>query len=145
MTGLTLPPTAAGARILGLGAHLPARIVANAEIASRIDSSDNWFPVRSGIARRRVAAPEEPAGDEAMEAPAKSIAAAGVDPSDVDLVMVATCTHPLQLPGAAAEVASRIGAGAAGAVDVDAACAGFCYGLASVSDAVRSGSSQLAV
>lgn len=144
-TTLTLPAGAPGARILGLGSHLPARIVTNDEIAPRIDSSDNWITVRSGIAQRRFAAPEESVVDMAVEAAAKAVADAGADPGDVDLMVVATCTHPLQLPGAAAEVASRIGASAAGAVDVDAACAGFCYGLANVADAVRSGSARLAV
>ena len=145
MSGLRLPDGSPGARIVGLGSHLPTRIVGNDEIAPGIDSSDEWIRVRSGIVTRRFAAADESVADMAVEAGAKAVAAAGVDPGDVDLVIVGTCTHKLQLPGAAAEVATRIGAPGAGAVDVDAACASFCYGLAAASDAVRAGSAQLAV
>jgi 3-oxoacyl-[acyl-carrier-protein] synthase-3 len=144
-TKLNVESGPAGARILGLGAHLPARVVGNDEIAPRIDSSDNWITVRSGIARRRFAAPDENVADMAVEAAAKAVANSGADPADVDLVVVATCTHVLQLPGVAAEVAHRIGASGAGAVDVNAACAGFCYALSSVSDSIRAGNSRLAV
>jgi 3-oxoacyl-[acyl-carrier-protein] synthase-3 len=143
--GLAVHPAPAGARIIGLGAHLPTRVVDNDEIAPGINSSDNWITVRSGIARRRVAAPDETVADMAVEAAAKAVANAGADPADVDLVVVATCTHALQLPGAAPEVAHRIGATTAGAVDMNGACAGFCYALNSVSDTIRAGNSKLAV
>ncbi len=145
MTQLQLPPGAAGARIIGLGAHLPARIVDNDELAPAIDSSDEWIRKRSGIERRRFAAKDETVVDMAIEAAAKAVAAAGVDPSTVDLVIVGTCTHEYQLPGAAAEVATRIGSPGAGAVDMDAACASFCYALAAAADAIRAGSATQAV
>ena len=81
----------------------------------------------------------------AVEAAGKAIAASGADPGSVDLVLVGTCTHEYQLPGAAAEVATKIGAVGAGALDVDAACASFCYALAAASDAIRAGSAERAV
>jgi 3-oxoacyl-[acyl-carrier-protein] synthase-3 len=143
--GLATPAGSAGARIIGLGAHLPARVVGNDEIAPRIDSSDEWIRVRSGIATRRFAAPDETVADMAVEAGAKAIAAAGVDPGGIDLVIFGSCTHALQVPGAAAEVALRLGTGGAGALDLNAACASFCYGLATANDAVRSGSARFAL
>jgi 3-oxoacyl-[acyl-carrier-protein] synthase-3 len=145
MTALTLRPGAPGAQILGFGAHLPARVVPNEEIAPAIESSDDWIRKRSGIATRRFAADGETVVDMAVEAAGKAVAAAGVDPSAVDLVLVGTCTHEYQLPGAAAEVATKIGAPGAGAVDMDAACASFCYALAAANDAIRAGSAELAV
>ena len=145
MTRLQLAPGAAGAQLLGFGAHLPARVVPNKEIAPAIDSSDEWIRVRSGIERRHFAANGETVVDMAVEAAGKAVATAGVDPHAVDLVVIGTCTHEYQLPGAAAEVATRIGAAGAGAVDMDAACASFCYALAAANDAIRAGSAHLAV
>jgi 3-oxoacyl-[acyl-carrier-protein] synthase III len=145
LTALRLPKGAAGARIIGLGAHLPARVVTNDEIAPAIESTDEWIRKRSGIERRHFAAKDENVADMAVEAAGKAIANAGVDPSTVDLVLVGTCTHEYQLPGAAAEVATRIGAPGAGAVDLDAACASFCYALAAANDAIRAGSANRAV
>jgi 3-oxoacyl-[acyl-carrier-protein] synthase-3 len=145
MTTLRLPSGAPGARITGLGGHLPARVVSNDEIAPAIESSDEWIRKRSGIERRHFAAKDETVVDMAVEAAGKAVAAAGVDPTSVDLVLVGTCTHEYQLPGAAAEVATRIGAPGAGAVDMDAACASFCYALAAASDAIRAGSATCAV
>ena len=145
MTSLRLPNVAPGARMLGLGAHLPTRVVTNDELAPLIDSSDAWIRQRSGIERRHFAADGETVVDMAVEAAGKAVAASGVDPSSVDLVLVGTCTHEYQLPGAAAEVATKIGSPGAGAVDMDAACASFCYALAAANDAVRTGSAELAL
>jgi 3-oxoacyl-[acyl-carrier-protein] synthase-3 len=144
-TTLRLPAGAPGARIVGLGAHLPDRVVTNDEIAPAIDSSDEWIRRRSGIERRHFAGTNETVVDMAVEAAGKAVAAAGVDAGAVDLVLVGTCTHEYQLPGAAAEVATRIGSPGAGAMDLDAACASFCYALAAANDAIRAGSARLAV
>jgi 3-oxoacyl-[acyl-carrier-protein] synthase-3 len=134
-----------GSRILSLGDYTPARIVDNDEICTMIDSSDDWIRRRSGIERRHVAGPDESVTDMAVHAGSKAVAAAGLSPSDIDLVVVATGTYPYQTPAAAAEVAHRIGIVNAGALDVSAGCAGFCYALAIVSDAVRAGSSTNAL
>src|SRR4051812_31485294 len=80
-----------------------------------------------------------------VDASAKALADAGVDPSDVDLVIVATCTMPTSIPGAAAQVATGLGATRAGAFDINAACAGFCYALSVAADAVRSGTARTVV
>lgn len=136
---------AAGARILALGAYTPAREVFNDEICAKIDSSDEWIQSRSGIISRRVAAPDESVADMATHAGSKAVAGAGLTPADIDLVVVATCTHPYQTPGASTEVAERIGIRSPGALDVSAACAGFCYALSLVSDSIRAGSSRYAL
>lgn len=130
------------AALTGLGAHRPAHRADNSAIATRIHSSDTWIRERSGIVTRGVAGPDESVVDMAVSAGGKALAAAGVDPADVGLVMVATCTLTHAVPGAAARVATALGASAAGALDLGAACAGFTYGLALAADAVRCGSAN---
>ncbi|MDQ1629659.1 MAG: 3-oxoacyl-[acyl-carrier-protein] synthase [Actinomycetota bacterium] len=139
---LTAPQGAAHARILGVGGYRPSRVVTNAEICERIDSSDEWIRERSGIESRRWAAPDETVIDMSLAAAGKAIAQAGLQPEQVSAIIVATVTHPLQTPSAAAAVAHRLGATDAAAFDVSAACAGFCYGVAMANDMVRGGSAE---
>jgi 3-oxoacyl-[acyl-carrier-protein] synthase-3 len=139
---LTLPPTAPGARILGLGSAQPQRVVSNHELSQRVDTNDEWIRKRVGVANRRIAGPEQSLLDLAAEAAGKAVADAGLAPSDIDTVLVATCTMPSSIPHAASQIAERIGMGAAGAFDLNAACAGFCYGLATAADYVRTGSAR---
>jgi 3-oxoacyl-[acyl-carrier-protein] synthase-3 len=131
-----------GAALRGLGAHRPARRDDNTAVAARLDSSDEWIRSRSGIVERRVAAPDEGVVEMAASAGAKALAAAGVDPALVDLVLVATCTLTQPVPAAAPRVAALLGATRAGALDLGAACAGFTYGLALAADTVRAGSAD---
>ena len=130
------------AGLLGLGAHRPARREDNSAIAERIGSSDAWIRERSGIVTRGVAADDESVVDMAVAAGGKALAAAGVPGSEVDLVLLATCSMPGPLPGGSPEVASRLGATSAGASDIGAGCAGFTYALALAADAVRAGSAD---
>jgi 3-oxoacyl-[acyl-carrier-protein] synthase-3 len=130
------------AALTGIGAHRPANRVDNLAIAARIDSSDEWIRERSGIVTRGVAAADETVVDMAVSAGGKALAAAGVDPKDVGLVMVATCTLTHAVPGAAASVAAGLGLRSAGALDLGAACAGFTYGLSFAADAVRCGTAD---
>jgi len=132
----------AGAAVTGLGAHRPARRDDNTAVAERTGSSDEWIRARSGIVTRGVAGPDESVVDMAASAGAKALAAAGVDPSDVGLVLLATCSLPGPLPGGAPEVAHKLGASAAGASDVAAGCAGFTYALSFAADAVRVGTAD---
>jgi 3-oxoacyl-[acyl-carrier-protein] synthase-3 len=127
---------------MGLGSTQPDRVVSNDEIAARIDTSDEWIRDRVGIISRRFARPDEHVVDMAIEAGSKAVADAGIAPSDVDAVIVATCTMPTPITNAAARVADGIGAGPVGAFDVNAACAGFCYALGTASDLIRSGSAR---
>lgn len=135
----------AGARILGLGSRLPDRVVTNAEFLPHMDTSDQWIRERTGIVSRRWAAPDESVVDMSAAAASKALAAAGIAPEQVDMVVLATCTHPFHINNASAQVATAIGAQGAGAADVSAACAGFCYALSWAADAIRSGSARYVV
>ncbi len=115
-------------------------MVTNDDLAATVDTNDEWIRSRVGIASRRIAAPEETVADMAVAAGGKALAASGLSPEDIDLVIVATCTPEVQIPNTAATVARRLGIQAPGAYDLNAACAGFCYALAAASDAVRGGS-----
>lgn len=136
------PSGAAYARILGVGSFRPSRVVTNEEICQLIDSSDEWIRERSGIVERRWAQPEENVATMGAEAAKKALAASGIAADRIGAIIVATCTHPYQTPSAASEIADRIGAPTAAAMDISAACAGFAYGIAIAQDMVRGGSSQ---
>jgi len=136
---MRINPVVPGARILGLGEHQPATVVTNDDLAARMDTSDEWIRSRVGIHSRRIAGPTESVVDMAAAAGGKALAAAGLAPTDVDLVIVATCTMPSPIPHAAAQVAARLGIPAPGAYDLNAACAGFVYGLTAAASAVTSG------
>jgi 3-oxoacyl-[acyl-carrier-protein] synthase III len=140
MQRLTTGP--AGARILAFGGYQPAREMPNEELASMVDTTDEWIRSRVGIASRRIAAPDETVADMGVAAGGKALAASGLEPADIDLVIVATCTPEASLPNTAAQIAHRLGIPAPGAYDLNAACAGFCYALASASDAVRAGTAR---
>lgn len=133
------------AAVTGLGAHRPARCVTNDELAHRLDTDDEWIRRRTGIRTRHIAEPDESVVAMAVEAARKALADSGSDGADVDLVVLASCTSPSPVPGGAAAVATALGARSAGAFDLNAACAGFCYGLAVAADAVRSGSARRVV
>jgi len=131
----------AGARLLGLGSRQPERIVTNADIAARgVQTTDEWIRDRVGIVERRFARKDESVVDMAVDAGAKALADAGLAPADIDAVLVATCTMPSYIPNAAGQTADRIGVRGAPAFDINAACAGFCYGLGTASDMIRAGS-----
>jgi 3-oxoacyl-[acyl-carrier-protein] synthase-3 len=132
----------AAARVLAFGGYQPARIVTNDELAASVETSDEWIRSRVGIASRRLAGPDETVADMAVAAAGKALAGSGLSPGDIDLVIVATCTPEVMIPNTAAIVARRLGIAAPGAYDLNAACAGFCYGLAAASDAVRAGSAR---
>jgi len=139
---MRLPEGSAGARILAFGGYQPTRVVTNDELAATVDTTDEWIRSRVGIASRRIAGPDETVADMAVAAGGKALAASGLSPEDIDLVIVATCTPEAPIPNIAATVARRLGISAPGAYDLNAACAGFCYALASASDAVRAGTAR---
>jgi 3-oxoacyl-[acyl-carrier-protein] synthase III len=128
--------------VLAFGGYQPAKIVTNDDLAASVDTNDEWIRSRVGIASRRIAAPDETVADMAVAAAGKALAGSGLSPTDIDLVIVATCTPEVMIPNTAAVVARRLGIMAPGAYDLNAACAGFCYALASASDAIRSGSAR---
>jgi 3-oxoacyl-[acyl-carrier-protein] synthase-3 len=128
-----------GARILAFGGYQPAKVVTNDDLAATVETNDEWIRSRVGIASRRIA-DEETLEDMAVIAGGKALAASGLSPGDVDLVIVATCTPEAPIPNVSATVARRLGIMAPGAYDLNAACAGFCYALAAAADSVRAGS-----
>jgi 3-oxoacyl-[acyl-carrier-protein] synthase-3 len=142
VTSIKVSVGAKYARIMSVGGYRPSRVVTNEEICERIDSSDQWIRERSGIESRRWAAPDESVTDMCLAAGGKAVAQAGITPAQVGAVIVATVTHPLQTPSAAAAVAHRLGTANAAAFDVSAACAGFCYGVSMANDMVRGGSAE---
>jgi 3-oxoacyl-[acyl-carrier-protein] synthase-3 len=117
-------------------------VVTNDDLANIVETNDEWIRSRVGIASRRVAAEDETVADMAEAAGAKALAASGLEPPAIDLVIVATCSPRVPLPNVAATVAYRLGIVAPGAYDLNAACAGFCYAMATASDAVRAGSAR---
>ncbi|MBV9096245.1 MAG: ketoacyl-ACP synthase III [Streptosporangiaceae bacterium] len=135
-------PPARGARILSFGGYQPGNVVTNADLTARVDTSDDWIRSRVGIVSRRFAGPDETVTDMAVAAGGKALAASGLPPGDIDLVIAATCSDEADIPNVAAVAAYRLAIVAPGAYDINAACAGFCYALASASDAVRAGSAR---
>jgi 3-oxoacyl-[acyl-carrier-protein] synthase-3 len=127
------------ARLAALGAYVPERVVTNAEMEERVDTSDAWIVARTGIRERRFAAPDQASSDLGVIAAERAIAAAGITAASVDMVIVATATPDHLFPSTAALLAHRIGARNAGAYDLLAACSGFVYGLAQASALVESG------
>ncbi|MGI8870749.1 MAG: beta-ketoacyl-ACP synthase III [Mycobacteriales bacterium] len=136
------PTRPAGARILAVGDYRPAKVLTNDDLASMVDTSDEWIQSRVGVRTRHIAADDETVIDMAVAAGGKALAASGLEADDIDLVIVATWTARETLPSAAPTVASRLGIAAPGAFDLNAACAGFCYALSTAADAVRGGSAR---
>ncbi len=123
--------------IAGLGTALPARVVTNAMLAQRLDTSDEWIRRRTGIGQRRVVEQGTATSDLAVEAGARALKSARSD--GADLVVLATTTPDFPCPATAPEVACRLGLGPVGAFDVAAVCSGFVYALAVGSGAIAAG------
>jgi len=134
-----------GTKILGFGGYQPDRVVTNDDLAKIVDTNDEWIRSRVGIESRRYARDDETVADMAEAAGAKALAASGLEPSEVDLVIVATCSPESPMPNVAATVAHRLGIVSPGAYDLNAACAGFCYALGTASDSVSAGSARNAL
>ena len=133
-----------GPAIAAVAAWLPDRIVENEELAGPLGVDSNWISSRTGIHRRRRVGAEGLV-DLATGAGAKALALAGVDPGDLDLVLVATFTSDQLLPQAAPQVANRLGAGSAGAIDIGAACTGFLSALSLATAQLESGRARAAL
>ncbi|WP_157430234.1 beta-ketoacyl-ACP synthase III [Actinomadura oligospora] len=144
MTGVTLrtEPPRPGSRVLAFGDHQPAKIVTNHDLAAVMDTSDEWIRSRVGIVERRIAEDDETIVDMAVQAGGKALAASGLAPSEIDLVIVATCSAESPMPSHAPTVAHRLGIVSPGAYDMNSACSGFCYALAAADAAVRTGAAR---
>jgi 3-oxoacyl-[acyl-carrier-protein] synthase-3 len=139
------PTALVHAGIVGLGCSLPQRIVANAEISPAIGVEADWIERRTGIRERRYAEPGAQLAELAAAAGRSALADAGVRGSQVDLVLVASCSQDSVMPNAAPQVAHALGAEGAGAFDVGSACTGFLSALAVARAMLVSGASQTAL
>lgn len=135
-------PAVGNSQILAVGSYRPKRLVPNSEIVDRIESSDEWIVQRTGIQSRRFAGPEESVISMAAAACEVALERAHISMADIDTVILATISYPFQAPSAATELVALLGNPKAAAVDISAACAGFCYGVAMASDLVRTGNSK---
>ena len=138
-------PTLTTARLAGLGHCLPERVVPNSEISERIGVDPTWIERRTGISERRRAGPGESLAGISARAAGEALSQAGVDPADVDLVILATVTPDHITPAGAPLIATAIGAANAGAFDLGAACAGFVSGLAVGAGMIESGRARTVV
>ena len=128
--------------ITGTGRYLPAQVLTNNELARRIDTSDKWIRSMTGIRHRHIAAPGEEASDMALVASREALAAAGLTPSDLDMIMVATITPDMIFPSTAALLQAKLGARHVGAFDLSAACTGFIYGVTLADAMVTKGAAR---
>ena len=129
-------------RIYSLGASRGSSEVTNDEIAGPIDSSDEWIRQRTGIVTRMRAPEGQSLMDLAVEASNEAIAKSGIEPTEIDAVILATISFPYATPSGATMLAAEVGAKDAAAYDISAACAGYCYGIAQADALIRSGNSK---
>lgn len=134
-----------GSRIAAVGHYQPAKVLTNEDLAGMVDTSDEWIMSRVGIRTRHIAGPDEPVDELAAHAAAKALAAAGLAPGDIDLVLVATSTAIDRSPNMAARVAARLGIPSPAAMDLNVVCAGFTHALATADHTVRAGGATRAL
>lgn len=133
------------ARIIGTGSYLPERVVHNADLAKIMDTSDEWIRERTGIERRHYAAEGQTTVDLGEQAARRAIAAAGLNPGDIDLIVFGTTTPDLVFPNAGAMLQARLGCTGGPAFSVEAACSSFIYALSVAEKFVRLGEAKRAL
>ena len=134
-----------GSRIRALGHYQPTRVLTNDDVARLTDTSDQWIRSRVGIRTRHVAAPEETVDEMAAHAGAKALANAGLEPGEVDMIVVATSTAVDRSPNMAARVAARLSAPSPAVLDVNVVCSGFPHALATADHAIRASAARTAL
>jgi 3-oxoacyl-[acyl-carrier-protein] synthase-3 len=133
-------------RIAGTGSYLPERVLTNAELARRVATDDEWIRTRTGICERRIAADDEQTSDLALHASHSALAAAGIAPADVDLIIVASTTPDMVFPSTACILQAKLGVTHGGAAfDVQAVCSGFVYAVAIADRMIASGMARNAL
>ena len=142
MSKVIASKTGSESQILAVGSYRPKRLVPNSEIVDRIESSDEWIQQRTGIESRRFADDSETLLDMATWAAEDALKNAKLSITDIDTLIVATITFPFQAPSAATAILQRLGHPKAAAFDINAACAGFSYGVAMAHDFIKSGTSK---
>ena len=131
-----------GSTIVGLGRYLPERILTNADLAATIETTDEWIRTRTGVEERRIAASSEASSDLAYAAAREAMAAAGITPAEIDLIVVGTTTPDMVFPSVACLLQQRLGTRTIGCLDVSAACSSFVYGLSVAHGAIASRQAQ---
>ena len=131
--------------VVGCGHHLPENVVTNADLAKRVDTSDEWIVERTGIRERRIAAEGETTSQLAIKAARAAIADAGLEPGDIDLIVLATATPDYTFPSTATQVQAALGITHGAAFDVQAVCSGFVYALATADNFLKAGSHKRAL
>ncbi len=132
-------PTRISAHVTGWGRYAPSRVLTNQDLERMVDTNDAWIVQRTGIRERRVAAAHETTASMAAVAGLRAIRTAGLDPDDIDLILLATLTPDYWMPSTAALVKEAIGNTRAAAMDVSAACSGFVYAYATAQAWITSG------
>ena len=131
--------------VLGCGSYLPKRVLTNAELATTVDTSDEWIVQRTGIHERRVAAPGELTSDLGLHAARAALAAAKVDPESIDLIVLATSTPDNTFPASAVTIQAALGITKGAAFDLQAVCSGFVFGITTADSLLRTGAFKRAL
>ena len=134
-----------GSRMIGLGMYAPPKTLTNDELEKMVDTSDSWITERTGIKLRRIAEPRTACSDLCLEASKRALADAGISPSEIDIIVVGTCTPDMPLPSTACFLQMKLGAGRAFALDLNAACSGFLYSLSAADAMIRAGRGKKAL
>jgi 3-oxoacyl-[acyl-carrier-protein] synthase-3 len=132
-------------QVVGCGAYLPQQVVTNAELACRLETSDEWITQRTGIRQRHIAAAGETTSDLATAAAKAALAHAGIDAESIDLIVLATSTPDHTFPATATQVQARLGMSRGAAFDVQAVCSGFVYALAVADNFIKVGQARTAL
>lgn len=127
------------ARLTGMGSYLPEKVLTNEDLSRMVDTSDEWIVSRTGMKERRIAGADEHTSDMGFKAAEAAIADAGLKVEDIGLILVVTMSPDYISPSTAAIIQSKLGAINAGAMDLQAACSGFIYGLSTAKAFVESG------
>jgi 3-oxoacyl-(acyl-carrier-protein) synthase III len=129
-------------RIAGTGSYLPEKVLTNDDLARIVDTNDEWIQTRTGIRERHMAAEGETTGDLGYNAALRALEAAGIEASQLDMIVVGTTTPDLIFPSTACLIQARLGATGCAAFDVNAACSGFLYALSIADKFIRSGDAR---
>lgn len=132
-------------RVIGTGSYLPEKILSNRDLESMVETSDDWIFTRTGIRNRHIAADDETTSDLALKASQRAIANAKIDPSEIDLIIVATSTPDMIFPSTACLLQAKLGIKGGAAFDLQAVCTGFIYAMATADSFIRSGQHRCAL
>jgi 3-oxoacyl-[acyl-carrier-protein] synthase-3 len=131
--------------VLGCGSYLPSRVVTNADLSLKVDTSDEWITQRTGIRERHIVADGETTSEMGIHAARAALAAAGVDAQSIDLIVLATSTPDNTFPASAVAIQARLGITRGAAFDLQAVCSGFLFSLATVDALLRTGAFKRAL